>query len=175
MDHRRSLGDDASSIKYPLGELDGSFRGSVTNFLGNPHFRQRVVFKLAPTSSVMDERKELLTSFALWVKEEGPLGVRLCEELKSIIAHHFGFSKQDLFIYHSVPDPFVIIFSDRKTRDLVFAAARLIDGLIELSFNAWGLDDFGERVILPYHIQVSIEDIPQHGWSQEVVDKILCY
>jgi hypothetical protein len=87
--------------------------------------------------------------------------MRSCDELKTVITHHFGFSKHELLAYRSVSDPFVIIFSDRRARDLVFAAGRLIDAPpLELSFRAWDLDDFGERVVLPYHIRSASRAYP---------------
>jgi hypothetical protein len=64
------------------------------------------------------------------------VGVRSCDELKNVIAHHFGFNKHELLVYHSVPDPFVIIFSDKRARDLLFGVGRLIDDPLELSFSA---------------------------------------
>jgi hypothetical protein len=39
---------------------------------------------------------------------------------------------------------------------------------------SWELDEFRERSIVPYHIRLSIEGIPQHAWTQEIVDKALC-
>jgi hypothetical protein len=99
--------------------------------------------------------------------------VRSCDELKNVIVQHFGFSEHELLAYRSVPDSFVIIFSDRKARDLVFTVGRLIDGPLELSFSAWDLDDFREWVVLTYHVCISIEGIPHHAWSQELADMVL--
>jgi hypothetical protein len=56
-------------------------RGSAFNFPGNPRFRPRVAFKTALTSADMEERKRLLTNYALLVKEEGPLGLHSCDEV----------------------------------------------------------------------------------------------
>jgi hypothetical protein len=122
----------------------------------------------------MEDRKTLLSDFAVTVKETGPLNISSCEELKDIISHQFGFRKQEFYVYCSSPDPFVIIFSERHARDVVFAAGSVIDGALELHFNAWDLDEFGDRVMLPYHIKLCLEGIPHHAWSQEIVDKILC-
>jgi hypothetical protein len=114
------------------------------------------------------------SGFALHVKEEGPMGVRSCDELKTVIAHHFGFSKHELLAYRSVLDPFVIIFFDRRDRDLVFAAGRLIDGPLELSFRAWDLDDFGERVVLPYHIRPASRAYPtMHGVKSWLIESFV--
>jgi hypothetical protein len=106
--------------------------------------------------------KERICSPALLCvsRKKGQWGMRSCDELKTVITHHFGFSKHELLAYRSVPDPFVIIFFDRRDRDLVFAAGRLIDGPLELSFRAWDLDDFGERVVLPYHIRSASRAYP---------------
>jgi hypothetical protein len=73
MDRRRSFGEGYSRNPI-LREADGSVRGSAINFPGNPRFRPRVAFKSAPASPAMDERKDLLSGFALRVKEEGPMG-----------------------------------------------------------------------------------------------------
>jgi hypothetical protein len=72
------------------------------------------------------------------------------------------------------PDPFVVIVSDQHVRDVVFDAGRAIEGPIELNFSAWDIDDFGERVMLPFHVRLSLEGMTQHAWSQELADKILC-
>jgi hypothetical protein len=99
------------------------------------------------------------------VKEEGPLALRSSEELKDLILHHFGNHKHEFYAYRSFPDPYIVIFSERSAQDLVFAVGRLIDGPVELRFKAWELDEFGERAIIPYHVKLILEGIPQHAWS----------
>jgi hypothetical protein len=122
----------------------------------------------------MEERKTMLESNALIVKEEGALGLASCEELKEAIFQHFGIWKHEIYIYRSYPHPFIIVFAERHARDVVFAAGRAIDGLVELRFMSWELDEFRERRIVPYHIRLGIEGIPQHAWTQEIADKVLC-
>jgi hypothetical protein len=56
----------------------------------------------------------------------------------------------------------------------VFAAGRAIEGPVEVSFFAWELDEFGERAMIPFHVRLSLEGIPQHAWSQELADKFMC-
>jgi hypothetical protein len=73
MDLRRSL-REGFSRNLACTEVEGCFRGSVINFPGNPQFRLRVAFKSAPTFLAMDEMKDLFSSFALRVKEDGPWG-----------------------------------------------------------------------------------------------------
>jgi hypothetical protein len=73
----------------------------------------------------------------------------------------------------SSPKPFTIIFLEVHDRDLVFAAGRAMDGPIELTFHAWDLDLFGERQILPYHVRLCLEFIPQHAWSKQTAKKVL--
>jgi hypothetical protein len=68
--------------------------------------------------------------------------------------------KHELYVYRSRPEPFIVIFSEVHARDLVFAAGRLIDGPIELSFHSWDIDRFGTRDIVPYHVRLCIEGIP---------------
>jgi hypothetical protein len=69
----------------------------------------RVAFKMAASSPAMSEREELLSRFALLVKE-GALGLRSCEELKEVILHHFGVRKHEMYVYRSNPHPFIVIF-----------------------------------------------------------------
>jgi hypothetical protein len=154
-------------------EMD-QWRGHTINFPSNPLFCPRVGFKMAPTSRDMEERKELLTHHTLVVKEKGPLGLRSTGELKDIIFHHFDIRKHEFYVYCSRPGPFIVIFSEQHARDVVFVAGRVIDGAVELCFSVWDLDEFGDRTIIPYHVKLSIEGIPQHAWSQEIADKILC-
>jgi hypothetical protein len=66
-----------------------------------------------------------------------------------------------------------VIFSEKRARDVVFAAGRLIDGHVELSSSAWELDEFGERAIIPYHVRLIIEGLPQHAWNQESIALVL--
>ncbi|GJM90736.1 hypothetical protein PR202_ga07044 [Eleusine coracana subsp. coracana] len=71
-------------------------------------------------------------------------------------------------------DPFIVIFSKSSTRDIVYDADRVVDGLVELRFHAWDLDRFGETTNVLFHVKLSIEGIPQHAWFQEIADKVLC-
>jgi hypothetical protein len=50
---------------------------------------------------------------------------------------------------------------------------RVVDGPVELGFNAWDLDHFGERDVLPFHVRLSLEGIPHHVWNKEVADNVL--
>jgi hypothetical protein len=65
-------------------------------------------------------------------------------------------------------------FVERHGSDVVFTTGRVIDEPIELSFSEWEFDEFGDRAIILYHIRLFIEGIPQHAWSQEIADKVLC-
>jgi hypothetical protein len=167
LERRLSLGSASAGAQRrggrPPREIgkEVEFRGgSAINFPGNPRFRPRVAFKMASSTEEMDDRRYLLTNYALIVKEEGSLGLRSSEELKDLILHHFGIRKHEIYAYRSSPDPFIAIFSERRGRDLVFAAGRIIDGPVELRFRAWDLDEFGDRAIVPYHVKLSIEGIP---------------
>jgi hypothetical protein len=129
MDRRASFGP----IHRPREPVaDG--RGSAINFPGNPRFHPRVAFKMAPTNPDMEERKIMLTNYAVVVKELGSVGLRSCDEMKDCISHHFGIHKHEFYAYRSQPNPFIVIFFERRARDVVFAAGRLIDGLL-----SWGL------------------------------------
>jgi hypothetical protein len=128
---------------------------------------------MAQSSISMEERKERLSHFALFVTKEGAMGLRSCEEMKDVILHHPDIRKHELVVYRSSPKPFVIIFPDRHARDIVFALGRVIDRPMELSFSEWEMDQLGDKAIIPYHVKLSIEGIPQHAWSQDLVDKIL--
>jgi hypothetical protein len=75
---------------------------------------------MTPTSVDMDERKLMLTNYALVVKEEGLLGLRSCEELKDIIFHHINICKHEFYTYRS------------HVRNLIFATSRIINGYVEL-------------------------------------------
>jgi hypothetical protein len=96
---------------------------------------------------------------------EGPLGLRSPEELKEVIFHQFGFRKHEFYAYRSYPHPFILIFSDSHTRDVVFAAGHTVDGPVELRFKAWELDELGDMSMIPFQVKLSIKGIPQHAWS----------
>jgi hypothetical protein len=142
MERRRSLSDhsfgSAGRREPPRAEdiERGISLGSAINFPGNMCFMPRVAFKMAMTTKEIEERRWLLSRFALLVKEEGPLSLRCPEELKNVMLHHFGIRKHEIYIHCSTPEPFTLIFTDQHTRDIVFGARRLIDGPVELSFVA---------------------------------------
>lgn len=77
-------------------------------------------------------------------------------------------------VYRNFPDPFIVIFSYAFDRDTIYVAGRIVDGPIELRVHAWDLDRFGNRVNLPFLVNLSLEGIPQHAWCQEIADKVLC-
>jgi hypothetical protein len=156
-----------------LREGGGSPRGKHCQLPGQLAVQASSWLKMAPTSREMEDREELLINHALTMKEDGPVGVRSCEELKSYISHHFGLRRQEFYAYHSRLDPFVLIFSERWARDIIFVAGKLIDSGVELHFNTWELDDFGDRVMIPYHIKLNLEGIPSHAWFQDTTYKIL--
>jgi hypothetical protein len=142
MDHHQSFGST------PLRHLDdiprdsgskgrgGELRGNAINYPGNPHFHPSVVFKIINTAEAMDQRQLLLSNHALVISNIGPMGIQSRDEVKTLIMHHFGIRKHELYVYRSCPEPFIVIFSKGHARDLVFAAGRLIDGPIELFFHA---------------------------------------
>jgi hypothetical protein len=98
---------------------------------------------MAPTTQEIEDRKEMLTHHALMVREKGPLGLRSGEELKDIIFHQFHIRNHEIYVSRNFPSPFIVIFSERHVRDVMFAAGRVIDGPMKLRFNAWDLDICG--------------------------------
>jgi hypothetical protein len=179
MDQCRSFGSSADSLhgsrgKRPLAvEAGVALGGNAINFLGNSRFKSSVAFMTMATSVEMVGREDLLTRDALVVSEEGPMGLRSAKELKGIIFHHFLFCKHELYVYRSHPAPFIIIFCKKHPRDVVFAAGRIIEGSVELRFKAWEVDEFGNRLIIPNHVKLSIEGIPHHAWFKEVANKVV--
>jgi hypothetical protein len=157
-----------------VGDRLAEPRGYVVNYPGNPCFRPRFAFKSASTSADMKQREAMLSKLTVVITDEGPMAVRSREEVKDIIAHHFGVRKQEFFVYRIFREPFIAIFVESRARDVVFAAGRAIDGPIELGFHAWDLDRFGDRENIPYHVRLCVEGIPQHAWTKEVVEKVLC-
>lgn len=171
LERRLSIGSaSVASQRLDLQEA----RGSAINYPGNPRFHPRLAFKFAATTDDMEDRKEMMRNHAVVVTEEGPLGLQSKEELKDIIRLHFGIRKHEFYAYRSYPDPFVLIFPEAHDRDVVFAAGRLVDGPIELRFHLWDLDRFGDCCMIPFHVKLSIEGLPQHAWFQEIADKVLC-
>jgi hypothetical protein len=55
----------------------------------------------------------------------------------------------------------------------VFARGRVSDGPVNHRFHSWDIDHFGERVLIPFHVKLSIEGIPHHAWYQEIAEKIV--
>jgi hypothetical protein len=96
-----------------------------------------------------------------------------CEEVVEIICHHFSLMRYEFHIYRSSSKPFVVIFSERAARDIVFARGRVSDGPVDLRFHSWDADRFGERVVLPFHVMISLEGLPHHAWFHEIDSKVL--
>jgi hypothetical protein len=106
--------------------------------------------------------------------DEGPMVVPSREEVKDTIFHHFGIRRHEFSVTHSSPESFVAFFHETHDCDIVFVAGRAVDGPIELRFQEWDLDRFGDRELLPYHVKISMEDIPHHAWCREIIEKVLC-
>jgi hypothetical protein len=180
MDHRCSFGPTSAEIEALGPQDDGvrgrsrELRGSAVNYPGNPRFRPRVAFKFANTSEEMEQMCIMLTNHALVISDEGPLAVQSREEVKDLIIQHFGIRKHELYVYRSHPEPFIIVFSEGRARDFVFATRRLVEGPTELSFHSWDLDQFGTRDCIPYHVRRCIEGIPHHAWCRETTEKVMC-
>jgi hypothetical protein len=148
-------------------------RGNAVNYPSNPRFQPRSDFKKSEITQDMDDRCRILNNRAVVITEEGPMGVRSREEVKDIIQYHFGISKLEFLVYRSNPEPFLAVFRNEHDRGVIIVAGRVVDGPIELGFHAWELDRFGEKEILPYHVRLSLEGIPQHAWYPEIVEKVL--
>lgn len=155
-------------------EQDGRQWGSAVNFPDNPRFRPRLAWKMVETTKEMEDRKDLLVNTALLILEEGCVGAQSPREVAEIIAHRFGIRRHLFQVYRSHPQPFIAFFSDTFDRDRVYIAERVVDGPIELSFHAWDVEKFGDRVNIPFLVKLSIEGLPQHAWFMEVASKVLC-
>jgi hypothetical protein len=149
-------------------------QGSVINYLGDPRFKPSAAFKVTKTTEDMDQHRRWISNHIIRIIEEAPMGVQSKDEVKDIIFHHFGICKHAFYVYHSYLKPFISIFPNCHDRDVIFAASRAIEGPIELSFHSWDLDRFGVRERLPYHVKLSLKGIPQHAWTKEVADVVLC-
>jgi hypothetical protein len=90
-----------------------------------------------------------------------------------IIEHHFGLLRYEFNVICTNPEPFIILFSDRAARDLVFARDRVIDGPVQLRFHQWDVDHFGERSIVPFHVKLSLKGLPHHAWFREIAEKVV--
>jgi hypothetical protein len=171
MARRLSLGSSsAGSRRWYSGANQDCLRAEavhdrprVADFPDNPRRHPQIVEKLAWASDEVQQRRELLTHHALLVTEEGPLGVASREEVAEIIGHHFDLLRYEYHVFQNNPEPFIILFSDRATRDVVFARGKVSDGPVELRFHAWDVDRFGERSVLPFNVKLSIEGLRHHA------------
>jgi hypothetical protein len=182
MAHRLSLGSSSVGSRrwYPgiaqdrgRAALD-QVRPRAADFPGIPRRRPRVVEKLAWASDEIQQRREMLTHHALLVTEEGSLGVASREEVDEIIGHQFDLLRYEFHVFRNTPEPFIVLFSDRAAIDVVFTRGKVSDGRVELRFHAWDVDRVAERCVLPFHVKLSIEGLPQHAWVQDIADKVLC-
>jgi hypothetical protein len=72
--------------------------------------------------------------------------------------------RYEFHVFRSHPEPFIILFSDRAARDLVLPRGKVSDGSVELRFHQWDVDHNSDRDLIPYHVKLSIEGVPQHAW-----------
>jgi hypothetical protein len=114
---------------------------------------------MADTSQEMEQHKQMLSNHAVVITDEGPMRVQTREGVKDIILHQFGIRKHECYVYQRYPKPFVVVFPDSHDRDVVFASEKVVDDPVELHFHEWGLDWFGDREVIPYHVRLSIEGI----------------
>jgi hypothetical protein len=169
------LGDHQFRRREELdAELSREICGSAINFLGNPWFRPRCAFKRIHTFEDMDHRQHFLERHAVVISNVGPISVKSREEIKVLIQHHCGIHKHEFSIHRHRPKPYIAIFHETHARDVVFAAGRIVEGPFELEFHAWDLDRSGHREIVPYHVKISIEGLPQHAWCPKVAQKVMC-
>jgi hypothetical protein len=103
----------------------------------------------------------------------GAKGGRLEGEVVDIIEQHFNLLRYEFHVIRTSFEPFLLIFSEKAARGRVFARGRVVDGPTALCFHSWDVDPFGERVLLPYHVKLSIEGLPHHAWLQDIVEKVV--
>lgn len=144
------------------------------DFPGNPHLRPPTARKMVLMTQEMEQREELLSNNAVIVTETGALGLNSKEELKDVIFHHFEIRKHEFHVFPSYPEPFLVLFSEQRDRDVVFARGRVIEGPYEFRFHLWNADLHGDRLYIPYHIKLSLEGLPQHAWFHDIASKVLC-
>jgi hypothetical protein len=87
--------------------------------------------------------------------------------------NNFGLLRYEFHVIRSSPEPYIIIFSERAARDVVFAKGRVTNGPTKLHFHSWDVDHFGERLLLPYHVKLNLEGIAHHVWFQSIAEKIV--
>jgi hypothetical protein len=154
-------------------EDQGHIHAHVVEFPGHPRLRPRVVEKTVWAPDEIQQRREMLTQHALFISEEGVLGVASREDVAEIIGHHFDLMRYEFHVFRSHLEPFIVLFSEHSVRDVVFARGRVSDGPVELQFDSWNVDRCAERTMLPFHVKISIEGLPQHAWFQEIADKVV--
>jgi hypothetical protein len=175
VERRRSFGNDSNRGRVaPHAIPPPDWRaGQVTDFPGNPRQRLKFVEQFAWAPDEIQERRSMLMHHAVIVTEEGPRGVASKEDVVDIIEHHFGLLRYEFNVICTNPEPFIILFSDRAARDLVFARDRVIDGPVQLRFHQWDVDHFGERSIVPFHVKLSLKGLPHHAWFREIAEKVV--
>jgi hypothetical protein len=88
--------------------------------------------------------------------------VASCEDVAEIIGYNFDLLRYKYHVFRSHLKLFIVLFSDRAARDAVFARGKVFYGPVELQFHAWDMDRCAKRTLLPFHVKISIEGLPQH-------------
>jgi hypothetical protein len=111
----------------------------------------------------IQQRRQMLTHHALLISEEGAQGVASHEDVAEIIGYNLDLLRYEYHVFISHSGSFIILFLDRATWDVVFSKGKVSDGLVQLRFHAWDVDRCAERPLLPFHVKISIEGLPQHA------------
>jgi hypothetical protein len=139
-------------------------RTPMVEFPGHPRSRTRLAEKTIWAPDEIQQRRQMLTHHALLVTEEGARGVASQEDATEIIGYNFDPLRYEYHVFKKHHEPFIVLFLDRAVRDAVFVKGKIFDGPVELRFHTWDVDRRAERTLLPYHVKISIEGLPQHAW-----------
>jgi hypothetical protein len=93
--------------------------------------------RVASTTEEIEQKRRLLANHAVLITDEGPMRIKSREEVKDVISHHFGIRKHVFYVYRHSPDLVVAVFVESHDRGIIFVAARVVEGPIELGFHAW--------------------------------------
>ncbi|KAL6641833.1 hypothetical protein ACP70R_020014 [Stipagrostis hirtigluma subsp. patula] len=142
--------------------------------VGDSNSRPRFSFKSVATTPEMVLRRDTLLHHGLLVTEEGRLRVESRDEVAEALSRFFGIRLFDFKVYRHRPEPFLLMFSDRRVKEMVEEHRVLDWGDFTFRFHPWRVERYADRAPHPFYVKLYLEGVPLHAWNEDVVAKIIC-
>lgn len=122
----------------------------------------------------MEQLAALLSSNAavLWIGGTQPeVSV---DEIIDEITYHTKVEKAYFRVVPHFPEDFIVRFGFHHHRDLLTTSpGRFVRGRLDIHANNWRANAHADVTKLNYHVHLQLENVPLHGWDEELVSDII--